>query len=162
MTHTIQGYLEIDSQRGVIYFHSVRTGITNLRICRLPTPIPEETELDITHMHGTNWGNGPEKMMPGSPPYTDAERKQRASLIRDAATSDPGKRGEINGACPIELRSFDYTDEELNAIVRAYVHRPEGPLTLNESARCCRLAAQLLDTRILVRKAIQKLKDLCS
>ena len=50
-----EGILEIDSSRGVIYFH-MNNGTTKLRICRLPKPIPEDQEfLDITHMHGANW-----------------------------------------------------------------------------------------------------------
>ena len=59
-TKKIQGELEIDAERGVIYFHSNKTGTTILRICRLPKPIPEvDTEsgalLDITHLIGCNW-----------------------------------------------------------------------------------------------------------
>jgi hypothetical protein len=58
MTITIKGELEIDSQRGVIYFHT-DIGMTILRICRLPVPIPNPKEmssgLDITHMYGQNW-----------------------------------------------------------------------------------------------------------
>jgi len=65
-----KGILEIDHQRGVIYFHvldamrkedgkwnvaRVGPGATLLRICQLPKPIPLETPLDITHMHGSNW-----------------------------------------------------------------------------------------------------------
>jgi len=58
-TH-IEGMLEIDSQRGVIYFHTadilavMAYGVTPLRICRLPTPVPTR-QLDITHMHGCSW-----------------------------------------------------------------------------------------------------------
>jgi hypothetical protein len=53
----IIGRLEIDEERGVIYFHT-NEGKTLLRICNLPRPInmnnPDEM-LDITHMHGANW-----------------------------------------------------------------------------------------------------------
>lgn len=35
-----------------------------------------------------------EKMMPGEEPYTEAERKQRNALVRDAASGDPGEAGE--------------------------------------------------------------------
>lgn len=59
---TFQGELEIDAERGVIYFHSSKSGATLLRICCLPSPIPnpekdisEPEGLDITHMHGTSW-----------------------------------------------------------------------------------------------------------
>lgn len=61
MTVKIQGELEIDQDRGVIYFHTedeeitLKYGsVTILRICRLPKPIPESA-LDITHMVGCDW-----------------------------------------------------------------------------------------------------------
>lgn len=54
MTQSFKGELEIDYDRGVIYFHA-ETGITFLRICNLPTPIPHGKQLDVTHMVGTNW-----------------------------------------------------------------------------------------------------------
>jgi len=63
MQHTIQieGILEIDQDRGVIYFHSNEHGHTPLRICSLPKPIPDPSNfgigLDITHMIGCNWKN---------------------------------------------------------------------------------------------------------
>lgn len=50
-TTKIDGQLEIDHKRGVIYFHNLR-GITVLRICRLE-PIPLDTvHIDITHKVG--------------------------------------------------------------------------------------------------------------
>jgi hypothetical protein len=57
VTVTIEGQLEIDSDRGVIYFHDNK-GFTVLRICSLPKPIPFPVPgelLDVTHMYGTNW-----------------------------------------------------------------------------------------------------------
>lgn len=54
-TTTIEGQLEIDPARGVIYFHSAVTGTTVLRICNLPKPIPLGLMLDVTHMHGCGW-----------------------------------------------------------------------------------------------------------
>ena len=39
MTISIDGTLEIDQHRGVIYFHA-NEGYTLLRICSLPKPIP--------------------------------------------------------------------------------------------------------------------------
>lgn len=60
-TTTIKGELELDHDRGVIYFHSYVTGQSVLRVCRLPIPIPNPTDengnnlLDITHMQGVNW-----------------------------------------------------------------------------------------------------------
>lgn len=59
MTIQIEGILEIDQDRGVIYFHSNETGHSPLRICSLPKPIPNPEEyantLDITHMKGCSW-----------------------------------------------------------------------------------------------------------
>ena len=57
MTIRIQGELEIDVNRGVIYFHS--QGRSMLRICKLPVPIPNPAKndnlLDISHKYGTSW-----------------------------------------------------------------------------------------------------------
>src|SRR4051812_27255522 len=62
-TIQVTGVLEIDPERGVIYFHASEGEVANrfggqtlLRICRLPVPIPER-QLDITHMVGVNWGD---------------------------------------------------------------------------------------------------------
>lgn len=54
----IEGMLEIDAKRGVIYFHSFE-GQTILRICSLPAPIPTARLLDITHMVGCDWKGAP-------------------------------------------------------------------------------------------------------
>ena len=58
MTTTQQGALEIDHDRGVIYFHDEH-GKTIFRICRLPKPIPQIDDwhdlLDVTHMTGVSW-----------------------------------------------------------------------------------------------------------
>jgi len=48
MTTTIEGQLEIDHERGVIYFHENKTGTSLLRICSLPSPIPKDRPLDIS------------------------------------------------------------------------------------------------------------------
>ncbi len=56
-TTQIQGTLQIDHARGVIYFHD-NNGTTSLRICSLPKNIPVPVfgePLDITHMKGANW-----------------------------------------------------------------------------------------------------------
>ena len=64
MTIKHTGQLEVDHERGVVYFHSddELTGklgiVTLLRICQLPKPIPRDTALDITYGYGTNWGKG--------------------------------------------------------------------------------------------------------
>lgn len=52
-TKHIMGELEIDPERGVIYFHAAN-GRTLLRICQLPTPIPLRA-LDISHGWGCDW-----------------------------------------------------------------------------------------------------------
>jgi hypothetical protein len=58
-TIQIEGILEIDQDRGVIYFHS--NGHTPLRIGFLPKPIPDPLNfgmgLDIMYMKGCNWKN---------------------------------------------------------------------------------------------------------
>lgn len=57
MTTKIRGELEIDHERGVIYFHSDE-GYTVLRVCSLPRPIPVPKSgdgLDVTHMHSASW-----------------------------------------------------------------------------------------------------------
>jgi len=58
----IEGVLEIDHARGVIYFHDAKGDVaTVLRICSLPKPIPRGIQLDITHMHGASWRAGDPK-----------------------------------------------------------------------------------------------------
>ena len=63
----IPGILEIDEERGVIYFHTTekkecerRNSTTVLRIQGLPTPVPNDQQLDITIRlatpSGTSWG----------------------------------------------------------------------------------------------------------
>jgi len=42
-TTTIEGHLEIDHERGVIYFHN-NEGYSTLRICNLPKPIPRPSK----------------------------------------------------------------------------------------------------------------------
>lgn len=64
MKTELKGILEIDHYRGVIYFHLSEPEdikrlnmMTPLRICQLPTPIPEikDSELDLTHMVGISY-----------------------------------------------------------------------------------------------------------
>lgn len=68
LTTRVNGVLEIDHERGVIYFHVSSAAnvkkyraVTVLRICQLPKPIPTNTTLDVTHMHGVDWGVAIEK-----------------------------------------------------------------------------------------------------
>lgn len=56
MTTKINGQLEIDHERGVIYFHTTEervleqlNTVTILRICQLPKPIPKNRAIDITY-----------------------------------------------------------------------------------------------------------------
>jgi hypothetical protein len=54
---TIEGQLEIDKYRGVIYFNSNK-GVCVLRICNLPVPITAQAindGLDVTHLINANW-----------------------------------------------------------------------------------------------------------
>ena len=55
-TSEYSGILEIDHDRGVIYFHTDdernKSGtVSMLRICSLPS-IPDDVSIDITHMSG--------------------------------------------------------------------------------------------------------------
>lgn len=61
MTNIYPGELEIDNERGVIYFHTSDAkaaaqmgSISILRICNLPKPLPEKA-IDITHMKGVSF-----------------------------------------------------------------------------------------------------------
>jgi hypothetical protein len=58
MTFHQEGYIEIDYDRGVVYFHSAM-GNTILRICKLKIPYsfdPAVDLIDITHMVGASYG----------------------------------------------------------------------------------------------------------
>lgn len=62
MTIRLRGELEIDQQRGVVYFHVKSSmiaekykALTILRIQGLPAPIPDYQQLDIAHMKGCSW-----------------------------------------------------------------------------------------------------------
>jgi hypothetical protein len=53
MIEHVDGQLEIDTDRGVIYFHAAKGGRTILRICRVPYLSnfdPQLDYIDITHM----------------------------------------------------------------------------------------------------------------
>lgn len=52
MTSQHEGTLEIDHERGVIYFHDNSNGSTLLRICRLGKIQEDVAHIDITHMFG--------------------------------------------------------------------------------------------------------------
>jgi hypothetical protein len=53
-----KGELEIDINRGVIYFHREDNGSSLLRICRLKD-MPQDVDfIDITHMHGAWYNTG--------------------------------------------------------------------------------------------------------
>lgn len=62
MSKSYKGILEVDHERGVIYFHCSEKkviqemgSITLLRICRLKTPIPENNLIDVTVGVGVNF-----------------------------------------------------------------------------------------------------------
>lgn len=60
MIEHVDGQLEIDTDRGVIYFHSTATGRTIMRICRVPylkNFDPQLDFIDITHMVGASITN---------------------------------------------------------------------------------------------------------
>ena len=59
---TIEGQLEIDLKRGVVYFHSAASGGTVLRVCRLEIPKsfnPDHDMINITHMVGVSYVEPP-------------------------------------------------------------------------------------------------------
>ena len=67
MTTKIQGQLEIDHKRGVVYFHSDATGWTVLRICQMGE-IPQATQfIDI---------NIPSRTVVCEPEYCAVERRK--------------------------------------------------------------------------------------
>lgn len=86
-TTSIEGVLEIDNHRGVIYFHS-KNGITVLRMEGLPRPIPNVTGtlkdkrmLDISHMRGTDWGErNIDKVIPNPDPRTKEKYVSRKDI----------------------------------------------------------------------------------
>ena len=68
MTTTIEGELEIDHVRGVIYFHN-KLGYSTLRICNLPTPIPsppkrvrEFAKRDVKPLYQLDYDSGREEI----------------------------------------------------------------------------------------------------
>jgi hypothetical protein len=75
----ILGELEVDFDRGVVYFHSA--GLTMLRICRLPTPIPENIRfIDITFGIGVSYD------VPMPRPTEDQKMGQDGDLKLPCAT----------------------------------------------------------------------------
>lgn len=72
-TTKIEGQLEIDHERGVIYFHANETGMSVLRICSLPKPIPPISadilgvQLDITGCQLASWNPGVINNLPAFP-----------------------------------------------------------------------------------------------
>ncbi len=79
-TTVVLGELEVDHQRGYVYFHCFADTylkgdtptFTPLRICSLPKPIPKEWPLDIIHMVRCSWsGKNEATRLPGRPPHSD-------------------------------------------------------------------------------------------
>ncbi len=78
-TTKIAGQLEIDHERGVIYFHCNDSqiadefgSVTILRICRLPAPVPRRA-IDITHLQGVCYSAEATCQHCGAPCRYDAE-----------------------------------------------------------------------------------------
>ena len=110
MTTLITGQLEVDHERGVIYFHAIDdhfveqfSTVSVLRVCKLPTPIPNNEMLDITHMIGASWDK---KRLPKAP----------TMVIEDVVefdSQDGGKSlvaslyGEGDDNFFVRLQSFD-------------------------------------------------------
>lgn len=94
MNTVIKGSLEIDHERGVVYFHSdeimyapgssTAVYVTVLRICRLPAPIPINKPLDITHMYGTDWSNATASDVTAVKERERAELKQQIIAEHEA------------------------------------------------------------------------------
>jgi hypothetical protein len=63
MIERVDGQLEIDTDKGIIYFHAAKTGRTGrtiMRICRVPYLSnfnPQLDVIDITHMVGSSVTN---------------------------------------------------------------------------------------------------------
>lgn len=56
-----KGVLEIDQNRGVIYFHNQKTGTTLLRISKLPSipDVDNNSFLDISNCQHCSWNPKP-------------------------------------------------------------------------------------------------------
>ena len=106
-TSKIEGQLEIDHQRGVIYFHAKKTGSTLLRICSLPKPIPQDRHLDVTARDAIcNWKNTEEQAHPTykcdncGKRYADDDERIAMDKIKDLSMRvDPGCEVPA-GECP--------------------------------------------------------------
>lgn len=65
MTTVYQGTLEVDNERGVVYFHLGSAelvqklgAVTLLRVSQLPTPIPKGAVMDVTNIQGAYYKGG--------------------------------------------------------------------------------------------------------
>ena len=114
------GELEIDAERGVIYFHADGVG-TILRLCQLPRPIPApgpERCLDLAWGVGVNW--------PG----------------------EPGVLAHLGRRWLECLLCDDWIDDDLVA-TQEHAMRAHG-LTQEDLRRASRLPADKPDARLLV------------
>ena len=64
MISVYDGQLEIDHDRGVIYFHRIDNGSTLLRICRLGQIPSDVKNIDITHKVGVSFDPAQPKCHP--------------------------------------------------------------------------------------------------
>ena len=129
MSTIIEGCtLEVDHERGVIYIHG-QLGTTLLRICRLPTPIPDVPVgtgglLDVTHMHGASWGE--------AEAYKDPEVTRALLYLRES----PGCAFDMTEGQARELMSrtggivpcndghvYDVVEESIRGIYRITLRR---------------------------------------
>lgn len=123
---TIKGQLEVDNDRGVIYFHSMETTIpTVLRICRLgPLPKLGEELLDITHLVGHNMqikfrAHGLPTFYVGNEHEQSLNRMRRASQLQQA-TIDESIIGERVKAKLASLNKLTTSPIEDSALREKY------------------------------------------
>ena len=102
------GTLEIDHERGVVYFHSDATGTTRLRLSMLPTPVPPvldapadlifpATMLDVNFQERVcNW-RGDKAFQPGGQQVPAVRRHEddRTGGERCPHCKGAGRRGGV-------------------------------------------------------------------
>lgn len=113
-TKSYHAIMEIDSERGVIYIHSAVKGHTLLRICQLPSPIPDPGAygqgIDITHMKGCGWRDPASQTVVGASPKQLEQAMERALiLLRTALLSVGSNSPESAGGwcvhCQAKMRA---------------------------------------------------------
>lgn len=150
MTTTINGRLEIDHSRGVIYFHST-LGITILRICSLPVPIPEGRTLDITHLHGQDWlgqASGVNRYYPHKPGEIMAKKEKKKKfkmperlygIIPDPEAATKRDITQISTYVSPELFLHGEPAEDTKKGIRAAVYDLVGYVTIRQDTQTSEL-----------------------